>query len=204
MPALRIAAARPEDALELAALHVASWQSAYAGIIPAEHLAQLSVESRAARWRDILQRGEPCLVAWEDALLGEEASVGEEQELPQPGAAAGARAIGFVCFGKCRDADLPPTWGEIWAIYVRPSHWSRGAGQALWLHACAALRDRGFQDVSLWVLGDNERAIRFYRRAGLTPDTAPPQTIVRGGKSLVEVRYRAALNTVPAPRSAST
>ena len=187
MPALRIATARPENAQELAALHVLSWQSAYAGIIPAEYLAQLSVDSRAASWREWIERGELCLLAWED-------------EAP---AADGPRAIGFVSCGKCRDPDRPDTWGEIWAIYVRPSHWSRGAGQALWLHACEALRQRGFQHVSLWVLADNERAIRFYRLAGLTQDEGVTQTIVLGGKSLVEVRYRAALNTVPAPPGSS-
>lgn len=182
MPALRIAAARPEDASELAELHVASWQGAYAGIVPAEHLAQLSVQSRAVRWREWIERGELCLIAWEEAAAGD----------------AAPRAIGFVSCGKCRDPDLPD-WGEIWAIYVLPSHWSRGAGQALWRHACAALRARGFENVSLWVLADNERAIRFYRRAGLSPDPGAGQTITIGGKTLVEVRYRAALNTVPDP-----
>ena len=177
MPALRIATARPENAQELAALHVLSWQSAYAGIIPAEYLAQLSVDSRAASWREWIERGELCLLAWED-------------EAP---AADGPRAIGFVSCGKCRDPDRPDTWGEIWAIYVLPSHWSQGVGRALWLHACGQLRQQGFTHVSVWVLAGNERAIRFYRRAGLEADAGVTKPIEIGGQTLVELRYHAGL-----------
>ena len=39
-----------DDAWGLAAVHVASWQWAYAGLLPAGQLAALSVEDRAARW----------------------------------------------------------------------------------------------------------------------------------------------------------
>jgi ribosomal protein S18 acetylase RimI-like enzyme len=184
---LQIGPARPEDAFEVAALHVSSWQVAYAGIVPEKHLAKLSVTARGTLWREAILRGSPAL-----SLAREEMPAGDTQAAPgeQPG---GSRAVGFVSFGKCRDAGVPGTWGEIWALYVLPSRWSHGIGQALWRHACKQLRERGFQQVSLWVLADNERALRFYRRAGLVLDADAAQTIELGGKTLRELRYCAEL-----------
>jgi ribosomal protein S18 acetylase RimI-like enzyme len=187
VPALQISPARPEDATEVAALHVSSWQVAYAGIVPAEHLAQLSVCARVTLWREAILRGSPPLY-----LAREEIRAGDSQ--PAPGEhPRGSRAVGFVSFGKCRDAGVPDTWGEIWALYVLPSRWSHGVGQALLRHACELLRQERFQQVSLWVLAENERALRFYRRAGLVPDAGAAQTIELGGKTLLELRYRAEL-----------
>jgi ribosomal protein S18 acetylase RimI-like enzyme len=182
MAALQIGPAHPEDALEVAALHVSAWRVAYAGILPEEYLAQLSVEARAALWRESILWGTPALCL-------------AREEMPEAdGEMSGRwRALGFASYGRCRDEDVPDTWGEIWAIYVLPAHWSRGIGRALWRYACAELRRDGYQHVSLWVLADNERAIRFYHRAGLEPDAGVTQTIERGGRSLTEVRYRAAL-----------
>ena len=46
--------ARATDAEQVAAVHVASWQWAYAGLLPAEELAGLSVAERTDRWRATL------------------------------------------------------------------------------------------------------------------------------------------------------
>ena len=42
---------------------------------------------------------------------------------------------------------------------------------------------------SLWVLADNERARRFYKRHGFEPDGVEKIEEI-GGKPLTEVRYR--------------
>jgi ribosomal protein S18 acetylase RimI-like enzyme len=187
VPALQISPAQAEDATEVAALHVSSWQIAYAGIVPAEHLAQLSVCARATLWREAILRGSPALFLAREGLPAGDA-LPAPAEHPQ-----GSRAVGFVSFGKCRDAGVPDTWGEIWALYVLPSRWSHGVGRALLRHACELLRQQRFQQVSLWVLADNERALRFYRRAGLAPDAGAGKMIELGGKTLQELRYRAEL-----------
>ena len=44
---MEIRRAVAEDADAIAAIHVAGWRETYAGILPAAHLAALSVERRA-------------------------------------------------------------------------------------------------------------------------------------------------------------
>lgn len=87
------------------------------------------------------------------------------------------------------------------AIYVAPNSWSKGVGRGLWDVAQYRLRERGFNVVTLWVLELNERAIRFYRAAGLTPDGAPPRSITLGGAQLKQVRYRLAQTAIFIPGS---
>ena len=48
-------AAVPSDAEALARVHVRSWQSAYAGLVDADHLARLDPAERAGRWRERLE-----------------------------------------------------------------------------------------------------------------------------------------------------
>src|SRR4051812_27410782 len=109
-----ISAASLEDCRAIAQLHVASWQSAYAGIVPADYLASLSVEHREESWRRVLAEG--------------------QSELLVARAESGA-IDGFVSFGPSRDVDAPLKRGELWAIYVSPPEWSRGTGTKLWFAA---------------------------------------------------------------------
>ena len=46
------------DARGIAEVHVRSWQAAYAGIIPDEELARLSVDQREQFWTQILSKGQ--------------------------------------------------------------------------------------------------------------------------------------------------
>ena len=99
------------------------------------------------------------------------------------------RVIGWVASGPCRDKGTPPQVGEVWAIYVTPSHWSSGVGRALWLTARERLQQHGYKSVSLWVLAENSRAIKFYLAAGFAPDLSSTKELTLGGKPLTEVRY---------------
>lgn len=167
----QIATAVVDDAAGIAQVHVATWQQAYAGIIPAEYLASLSVPQREETWRQILSTGTTRVVV---------ARIREE-------------VVGFVVFGKSRDHDATTDAGEVHAIYVLPAWWAHGIGRELWLCARGRLREEGFTSVTLWVLTDNARAVSFYRKAGFELDPSRSQQLIRGGRSLTEVRYVAAL-----------
>ncbi len=163
---MRVEAAAFEDSRAIAELHVASWQAAYTGIVSTSYLATLSVEQREASWKRQLLEGSPQILV----------------------AREGSSLLGFVALGACRDAQAPSSYGEIWALYVLPSHWSAGVGRTLWLAALASLRERGFTVVTLWVLALNERAIKFYQAAGFAVEPGSEKLFTLGSQELAEIR----------------
>lgn len=163
-----IRSTRPEDALRIATIHVEAWRAAYRGIIPDEYLCSLSIEKRHAAWQEELEAGNSFM--W----------VAEE----------GDTALGWISAAASRDVDASQSTGEIWAVYIDPSHWGEGAGRALCDAAEQELRRRGFTEVTLWVLEDNQRALGFYLSNGFFRDACEDRIIERGGKELREVRLR--------------
>lgn len=157
----------PEDALEVARLHVASWRAAYRGIIPDAHLDAMDVEDRARRY-DFGSK-DPSAPA---TVLGVE----------------GGAIVGFVTTSASRDPDGAGQ-GEICALYLHPEHLGRGSGAALLSAGTRALDGAGFEEATLWVLTENHRARRFYERHGFVADgTAKVFTLA--GVEIPELRYR--------------
>lgn len=140
--------AKPEDALEVAGVHVCAWQAAYRELLDQGYLDSLRAEDRAARYRfDSTDPASPrTILAFEDGAIR-----------------------GFASYGHCSDQDLPGC-GELYALYVDPPHWETGIGRLLMGHAHRRLRALGFEQAVLWVLDGNEHAERFYRTEGWTPD----------------------------------
>jgi len=158
--------ARAADALPIAAVHVATWRDAYAGLLPDEFLAGLDVPGWAGRWRDRLAApgdGVFTLVFEADGLLR-----------------------GFVSGGPSRD-DFPG--GEVYAIYLDPGWQGRGAGRRMLAAATRLLADAGFTDASLWVLSGNQPARGFYESQGWRRDGAEHEWSPADGVGVPEVRY---------------
>jgi len=59
--------------------------------------------------------------------------------------------------------------GVVTNLYVRPEYRGEGVGSALLGAAEDRIRDLGVDTIGLEVMADNERARRFYRRAGYEP-----------------------------------
>ncbi|MGW4398905.1 N-acetyltransferase family protein [Amycolatopsis nivea] len=170
MPDLVIRPATPEDAAGIAAVHVGSWQAAYAGLLPDEFLSGLSVETREQFWASSLaDTSRPHTVL--------AAGTGEE-------------ITGFAVFGPSRDDDAAPKTGELSSIYLLPSEWGRGTGRALHEECVRGLSSQ-FETATLWVLSTNTRARKFYERAGWVADgKTKVETVSDGRVTLEEVRYR--------------
>jgi GNAT superfamily N-acetyltransferase len=145
---MQIRPALPADAMEIAAVHVRSWQAAYAGILPAAYLAALRPEDRAARY---------------DLTHTDPAAPYTQIAIDQ------GRIIGFATALPSEDAGAG--WGEVRALYVDPDCWGHGAGSALLRSAEAHLARMGFLQAALWVLTGNHRAAQFYERHGWMADS---------------------------------
>lgn len=160
--------ATSSDIPNLAKVHVASWQAAYRDILPAEGLSALSVERHEVIWqRNFLDTEWSCLLM-------------EHQ----------SRLVGFVAFGASHDDDADASQtGEIHALYLLPEMWGAGHGRALCERALHNLKARGLTEVMVWVLQDNKRATRFYKRMGFHCDNTT-KTMQLCSAELCAVRYR--------------
>ncbi len=159
--------ARPGDERNVAALHIRSWQGAYRGLLPDEHLDALQVEERAARY----SFGSTSAHAPHTILAVEHEAI-----------------CGFATTGPSRDADALGL-GELYALYVDPPAWGKGIGRMLLAQAVARMRAQGYEHAILWVLTGNESAERFYRADGWTRDGAHRWEEPYGVRSRV-IRYR--------------
>jgi hypothetical protein len=147
--------ARADDAPGIAAVHVAAWRSAYAGILDDDYLAGLSEARLAAFYaRAILDRRQGHVVFV--ATAG-----GTDQPGDQPGPAAGI--VGFASGGRARRSGLAE--GEVETLYVLDDYRERGVGRRLMRAMAAHLRVIGCRSALVWVLADNH-ARYFYRHLG--------------------------------------
>lgn len=164
---MSIRAANLADAEAIAQVHVTAWQHAYEHILPADFLARLSVEKRRAMWSESIAKGQPHILVAE----------------------TNGQITGFAAYGPCRDEGSSPTSFEIWAIYLSPPYWSLGHGRELWLASREAVIAIGANRISLWVIENNERAIKFYLAAGFVPDPNSAKSLELGGAQINEIRY---------------
>jgi len=160
---VRVRPAVVADAAAIAAVHVRTWQVAYATVFGEDRLAGMDVEARAERWRRWLGEGQDAFVAEEHGQV-----------------------VAFAWVGPSRDPDAD---GELYAIYALPAAWGTEAGTALMRAGVDALRAAGYREAILWVLEDNPRARRFYEREGWVLDGGRKDD-EHLGVPVAEVRYR--------------
>ncbi len=168
MSSYQVRPATVRDAKAIAEIHVNSSRVAYQGLVPDEQLNVLSADKREQFWRDAIQFMEPqvCVVT--------------ESE----------QVVGFIGFDRSRDKGTPSTTGEIWAIYVDPAHWDKGAGVALWDAANDGLKEEGCTKVTVWVPLRNERGLRFHELAGFKREMTSLKTVAVGSVKLEEIRLK--------------
>jgi ribosomal protein S18 acetylase RimI-like enzyme len=168
---MKVRRGRPADANAIARIHLETWRTAYEHVFGAERLAALAeqVAARKARWTRLLGGSDSTTFVAED-----------DGEL-----------LGFASVRRGRDDDAAGA-GELYAIYVSPGSWRRGAGRELLAAATEQLREDGFGEATLWVLEDNPRARRFYELAGWRPDGSSKRES-HLGLEVTEVRYRRTL-----------
>ena len=162
---MKIERARPEHAYDIAVVQVETWRAAYGSMLSESAFENMTVEIRAIRWGEILLNPlGPTFVAIIDGAV-----------------------VGFVSGGPNRD-ELADEVAELYALYVTQEFWGTGVGEALMEHISRAYF-RPFDAVTLWVLRENSRAIRFYKKIGFALD-GEEKLIVFGDDSVPERRMR--------------
>jgi len=146
---LQIVRAGPDQARQIAEVHVTGRRWGYRDQLPNELLDGLSVNDREKHWK----------IALESASEDSEVLVVMD----------GGRIIGFASAEATRDEDAPAGTGELFALYLVEEAAGRGVGRALLTAAEGWLRGR-YGRATLWVLDSNSRARRFYEAAGWTWD----------------------------------
>jgi ribosomal protein S18 acetylase RimI-like enzyme len=177
MADVRIRRATTEDLDALVEIHLQARDTYYRGVIadeelddPAEHaelraayergiaLSDWAMSERAMSERVLSER------VLSERVLSERAVLCAEQD----GAVIGFVALGTP-FEPVVDAD-PRTVGQLFGLYVRPSHWGVRVGSSLHEESVRFWRSAGVTTARLEVWESNERARAFYARRGWRPD----------------------------------
>jgi ribosomal protein S18 acetylase RimI-like enzyme len=133
---MKIRPATDRDRAAIAAVHAASWQDAYRGILSDDYLESRVTDDRSRHWREIAICPDDVVIVADDG-----------------------RVIGFIAI-SCRPEPY------IDNLHVLPGLRSRGVGRQLMVAAAEALLCRGKSTAYLWVFEQNRRAVRFYERLG--------------------------------------
>jgi ribosomal protein S18 acetylase RimI-like enzyme len=152
------------DLLAVGALHYRSRSAAYAHIFSAETLAALSAEAMGAWWSE----------RWKWERETHRLTVAE----------ADGRLAGFTYVGPSESEGA----AELYAIHVEPGLVGTGFGRLLMANAMSELAEMGADRAVLWVLEANDRARRFYDRAGWIPDGTTRIEPVNG-EPVPQLRY---------------
>ncbi|HMK91050.1 MAG TPA: GNAT family N-acetyltransferase [Methylocystis sp.] len=143
--AFSIRHARPGDAEAIADVHDASWRDAYRGVIPGCELERMIARRGPGWWESAIARGTGLLVLDFDRNV-----------------------VGYATYGRNRVPSMPYS-GEIFELYLSPSHQGLGFGRRLFQAARSQLAEHGYLSTIVWALADNDRALGFYRSLGGLP-----------------------------------
>jgi ribosomal protein S18 acetylase RimI-like enzyme len=170
--ATTIRLATPADVDALARVSRLAYAATYPDIVPAETLVEW-IESVAATWQSAFDQHQPDS-PWRPWLAERDGAV-----------------VGYATTSPGKDWWLPPIEGsgELTNLYLDPEVIGSGVGSALYHHAVADLRERGYNPFVVWAFRDNLRALRFYKGKGLAIDV-PDHDWVLGGVPCKIVRFR--------------
>ncbi len=137
------------DAGRVAEIQVNAWKTAYAGIIPQPVLDRYNLEVRTVAWTKIISKSD----VRDNVVVIDE------------------KIMGWAGYGKCRDEDKnAKLTQELFGIYVDPIKFRCGYGEQLWQRARQEMLRHQPEEVTLWVLEENQRARAFYEENGFEAD----------------------------------
>lgn len=136
-----------KDAPRCAEIHMQSWIFAYRDCVPTDVIEAVNAR-RPAKWEKLLRENKDTHYV----------------------IMADNRMIGFFVIVPPHDADLPPDTFELEGLYLDPDFIGRGYGKLAMEWIKEEIRKRGYRQIALWVLTENDRGKRFYKKNGFSPD----------------------------------
>lgn len=151
------------DAVGIAKVHVDSWKTTYANIVPDEYLTSLSYESRELMWTKAIPHG--------DIYVAEN---------------NGGEIVGFAKGGKERTGKYKGYDGELYAVYILQDYQGKGIGTDLVKPIINDIIEVGLNSMLVLVLEDNNSRKFYESLGGRKIDTV---VVEIGGKQLSELVY---------------
>ena len=139
---INIRPAQIDDASEISGVHDNSWYDAYRGIIPGRELNRMIARRGPLWWKSAIRRGSRLLVLEYDHII-----------------------CGYASYGRNRVMSLPYQ-GELFELYLTPEFQGLGFGRRLFNSMREDLARQGYQNLLVWALADNDRALGFYTHLG--------------------------------------
>ncbi len=141
---VRVRRGKLSDAKALSNVFRESWELAYRGIIPQLHLETMIRRRNPDWWRTTIRSGDTLFVL-----------------------EVAGQIVGYATCGVARARGTQQ--GEIYEIYLSPTHQGLGFGEHLFEACRHALDMRRLNGLVVWALAENEAAIAFYWRRGGRP-----------------------------------
>jgi len=136
-----------DDVPGIARVHVDSWRTTYAGLMPDSILANISLEKRTRMMEGFI-RSQP-----ENAIT----YVVEEKD----------GIVGFAQCGPNREVDVDGAYaGELYGIYLLVEWQGKGLGKQLVQAVTRFLLSHRVESMIVWALANNFPACSFYQALG--------------------------------------
>jgi ribosomal protein S18 acetylase RimI-like enzyme len=132
------------DAPALSEIFRLTWSEAYLGVIPHLHLDSMIRRRGTEWWRSTIKSGSGVLVLQVGGVIA-----------------------GYATLGAARTRGKYE--GEIYELYVTPTHQGLGFGELLFEGCRHQLDTRQLSGLIVWALADNARATEFYWHRGGRP-----------------------------------
>lgn len=154
-----------DDVKAMSFIHSQTWKKAYVDYFPKEYLESIQDDG----WVPLFSRAMNAK-AHEAAVFVDNGII-----------------TGTITFGRARNATREDD-AEIISLYVLPDFWDTKQGYYLMKFAVDILKGQGFHSIYLWVIKENERATRFYKRFGFRA-TGELMDATIAGSTVTEEKY---------------
>ena len=164
---LIIREATEDDILEVAKLHVDSWNDAYKGIIAQDYLDSMknNLEKRITRMKDEFNLRKMIVATINNEIVGFSEFVLSND------------------FSKDLDIDC-----ELCGLYVKSAYLKTGIGTKLFNYVKELFISNNKKTMGLWCLKENKKTIKFYKNKGGTIIKEKKFTLA--GKEYTEVAFK--------------